>query len=306
MLVTLLVLLFLSPARAHDTDKRMTVGKNAESGYTVEASITTVFPTITITPANGSESFCRYTLTGIFESESNEGYYDPRVDYDIANSRVALDSIDWRLEKSSSSSSSNSNNINGNPVVAIVGVPQGFKEGGYALDDDDGDIVRLLRDGERTPFSDFRLILTPNEGANGAQMRVAVEDYEYYKDTPGTVLVLEWSVDAGYPIREEDTARDRRSVAIGGCGYSAGPDADDGTEQPVRCEVRHEVSNGGSKSGGGSATIYQSYVHFSSLTLYHPNVSLSAEARFSEDKSEAPRTAASLTVLFLGLLLLHH
>ena len=279
-------LVLLAFVNAGDTNKKVAVvGRNGESGYSVEVSISTVFPTITITPANDSEGFCRYTLMGVFESEANEGFYDPRTDYDIANSRVALDSIDWRIEKGERG------------VVSVVGVPRGRKrqeeEEEFAFDEDEGDIIEVSPnenekdEGERTPFSRFRLALTANEGANGAQMGVTVEDYDYYRDTAGTVLVLEWGVDAGYAIGAENVTRDRRSIAAGGCGYDAGPDADDGTEQPVRCEVRYEVS----EEGEGAVTVYQSYVHFSSLSLNQPNVSLSARPRVPEQKSFSAQPA---------------
>lgn len=272
------VLLLLGFVSAENTDKRVTVERNGESGYSVEVSVSTVFPTIIITPANDSEGFCRYTLMGIFESEANEGFYDPRTDYDIANSRVALDSIDWRIEKGEEG------------VATVVGVPRRLKgeersASAFAFDEDEGDIVEVAANGERTPFSRFRLVLTANEGANGAQMGVTVEDYDYYRDTAGTVLVLEWGVDAGYAIGAENVTRDRRSVAMGGCVYDAGPDADDGTEQPVRCEVRHEVSEEDEGGGSGAVAVYQSYVHFSSRALHQPNVTLSAKPRVSDQKS---------------------
>lgn len=277
MTKAIVFVLALALAEAKDIYKSVRLEENAQSGYSVEVSISTVFPTITITPANDSEGFCRFTLMGAFESETNEGFYDPRTDYDIANSRIAFDSIDWQLDKTKGA--------DGRDTVSVVGIPHNRAE--EVFDEDEGDIVELddeneRGENERSPFSFFRLLLTANEGANGAQMGVAFDNYAYYRDTAETVLVLEWSVDAGYPILGEDVSRDRRNVAMGGCGYNAGPDADDGTERPVRCEVRQEVS-----SESGAVTIYQSYVHFSSATLHQPNVSLSATPRTIDPASSS-------------------
>lgn len=291
----IILALIIALANANDVIKKVTLESNKESGYSVEVSISTVFPTITITPANDTEGFCRYTLMGIFESEANEGFFNPRSDYDIANSRVALDSINWQLEKRKQN--------DGEVSVSVAGVPRNYKEDTFALDEDEGDIVRIKPnddgdDVERSPFSYFRLTLTANERANGAQMGVAIEEYDYYRDTPGTVLVLEWGVDAGYAIHQENVTRDRRIVAMGGCGYNAGPDADDGTEQPVRCEVRHEVSG-----EGGTVTLYQSYVHFGGLSLHQPNVSLSAKPRTLETKSFSAQTMPLKLLLCIEIVL---
>jgi len=266
--------------------------------YELAVDIDTVFPRLVLTPDGSAASFCQLELRGIFECVPILHYYDPGTDSELADTRVAFDRVDWNVaskqtsfivtgfpenmfmarakpssnttttsnETSPSSSSSsaettNSSSSSSPPAVVVT----------------------------RVPFKSLKLTATPS--SKGAVLSVAVDDYEWASTSENAVLVLEWEVLAGYSIDESMISRNRRTITIGGCTYSANTDATD-IDGSVRCEVRAK----GNTIGRG-AFVYQSYSHFDT-DLNHTNAMLSA-AVLTPSGNAASAPAVSFALAFL-------
>jgi len=207
----------------------------------LDVSIESTFPHVVLVPPSSSSS-CSYTLTGIFESRAKQAFFDPRVDTDIADTRITLSDITWTITQHHNKS-----------LIALTGVPRA------------GSTVA-----SKHRFSTIEIIFNLNQDAsNGtyyyrtADVKVDIRDYDFIGNTDedpedNLVLVLEWKLATGYPLTsDDDVTRNRRRITAGNCVYDAGTnDAIDDRGQGVRCEVRFD------KNPGDELVLYQSYALF--------------------------------------------
>lgn len=249
------------------------------AGASVDVKLDSSFPGVVLTPPSSARDFCSYSLTGIYESNARQAFFDPRVDADLADTRIAFADVAWSLER------------RGPAALAVVGVPRPASspkgKGNSTVGDDDDDDKPVRR------FSSIELLFTLKSNASAdardargwpvvwktdssetasaaaaAQARavlgveVRVDDYVWASGDGGAVLVLEWELMAGTPLaadRADALTRSRRRVTAGDCVYDAGDaDAADDAGNGVRCEVRFSRSVGGARF----VSLYQSYAHF--------------------------------------------
>lgn len=254
------------------------------AGASVDVKLDSSFPGVVLTPPSSAKDFCSYSLTGIYESNARQAFFDPRVDADLADTRIAFADVSWTLER------------RGDAALVIVGVPRAPRASRPAP----GNSTTTSSSGAAAEpaqrFSSIELLFTLARNATGADARAArgwpvvwktdsseassaaaaaaaqaravlgvevrVNDYVFASADEGAVLVLEWELMAGAPLAADDAGaltRSRRRVTAGDCVYDAGDaDAADDAGNGVRCEVRFSRSVGGARF----VSLYQSYAHF--------------------------------------------
>lgn len=288
-----------------------------DAGASVDVKLDSSFPGVVLTPPSSAKDFCSYSLTGIYESNARQAFFDPRVDADLADTRVAFADVAWTLER------------RGPASLAIVGVP---RRAATTADKTDSDSETA----EPPPrFSSIELLFTlesngtakdargwpvvwktssdgdASSAAAAAQraalgMEVRVNDYVFASGESGAVLVLEWELMAGAPLAADGAGglvRSRRRVTAGDCVYDAGEaDAADDAGNGVRCEVRFSRSVGGARF----VSLYQSYAHFGG-SLVHRGAQMVAapgtQVAAGTPSSGSPRAHQPSVVIVVALVM---
>ena len=309
-----------------------------EAGASVDVKVDSSFPGVVLTPATSAKDFCSYTLTGIYESNARQSFFDPRVDSDIANTRVVFSEVDWTLERRGD-------------VLALVGVPHELSQAARRRRNDEGkeEITSNNANSEegeeaKPRFTSVELLFTLHENKNATStnktgrdspfewkgdddgkssadaaaeaarraaaraemgMEVHVHDYRFISNSSNAVLVLEWELMAGTPINEEDEdalTRTRRRITAGDCVYDAGEaDASDDLGSGVRCEVRYSRSVGGARF----VSLYQSYSNFHGTLDHTEALLVAAPGTQSAGQSSAastPHTTAAAIAMVVAVL----
>jgi len=249
---------------------------STEEHIVFEVSIDSTFPRI-ILASSSSSSSCSYTLTGIYESQAKQNYFDPRIDTDIAGSRIVISDVLWIIEHRNTTE------------IALIGVPR------------PGSSIEA-----KHRFSSIEIILILNQNISNAEtataeVKVDIRDYHFVgiddnPDEESLVLILEWKLATSISM-DSVVTRNRRRITAGNCVYDAGnKNAVDDNDQGIRCEVRFE------KKAAADVVLYQSYAHFNGSVI-HTGASIAASTIINENTQEHQKSFDAHLVPFVCIIL---